>query len=196
MEEIISIKWWKTYSNKKCFVQLVNLFHFPFCHPKEGSCLFGKASKRFSLGKEALEHKLQLMNQSIKQKGGLSVRNLSIFNETFLGKQCWKFVSERNPLWKQVIVSKYKQEERGWCTKEAREGCGVGVWKAIRGGWEAFKDRTVFKVGFKNWVKFWKNQWYGDMPLRGSFLEFYSIVFSKIDQVVDVWDESTWSPRL
>ncbi|RVW79112.1 hypothetical protein CK203_048221 [Vitis vinifera] len=61
-------------------------------------------------------------------------------------------------VWDEVIVSKYKQEERGWCTKEAREGCGVGVWKAIRGGWEAFKDRTVFKV-------------------------------------VDVWDESTWSPR-
>lgn len=26
-----------------------------------------------------------------------------------------------------------------------REGYGVGVWKAIRGGWDAFKGRIVFE---------------------------------------------------
>lgn len=41
---------------------------------------------------------------------------------------------ERNPLWKWVNVGKYRLKEGGWCTKEVRQGYGVGVWKVIRGG--------------------------------------------------------------
>ena len=37
---------------KKYFTQLVNLLYFPFCCLEEGSYLFGKDSKIFSLGKE------------------------------------------------------------------------------------------------------------------------------------------------
>ena len=42
-----------------------------------------------------------------------------------------------NPLWKQVITRKHRQEEGGWHIKEVREGYGMGVWKTIRDGWEA-----------------------------------------------------------
>lgn len=55
-------------------------------------------------------------------------------------------MSERNLLWKWEIVRKYRQEEGAWCSREAREGYGVGVWKAIRGGWDAFKGRIVFEM--------------------------------------------------
>ncbi|RVW56377.1 hypothetical protein CK203_101734 [Vitis vinifera] len=71
-----------------------------------------------------------------------------------LGKWSWRFASERDPLWKQMIVGKYGQVEGGWCSKVVREGHGVGVWKAIRGKWEMFKTRTGFTIGFGNRVKF------------------------------------------
>ena len=61
-----------------------------------------------------------------KTKGGLGIKNLSILNKALLGKWSWRFVRERNLLWKRVIVGKYEQEG-GWCTKEVREGYGVGV---------------------------------------------------------------------
>ena len=60
-----------------------------------------------------------------KLKGGLGIKNLSILNKALLGKWSWRFVSERNLLWKRLIVGKY--EQGGWCTKEVREGYGVGV---------------------------------------------------------------------
>ena len=48
---------------------------------------------------------------------------------------------------------------------------GVGLWKAIRRGWGAFKARTRFSVG--NWrrIKFWQCVWHGDAPLQ-DFLSF------------------------
>lgn len=64
-------------------------------------------------------------------------------------------MKRNHPLWKQVIVEKYGQEEGGYIIKEVREVYGVGVWKTIRGKWEVLKDRTEFRVGAGNRVKFW-----------------------------------------
>ena len=30
-----------------------------------------------------------------------------------------------------MIREKYGKEQRGWCSKEVRDGYGVGLWKAI-----------------------------------------------------------------
>ena len=51
----------------------------------------------------------------------------------------------------------------------------MGMWKTIGGGWEAFKDGIGFKMGFGNRVTFWKDKWHGDMPLRESCSECYSL---------------------
>ena len=78
-----------------------------------------------------LLHKPHLVNWAVvcleKQNGGLGIKNLSVLNKALLGKWSWRFVCERNPLWKRVIVGKYGQQEGGWCSKEAREGYGVGM---------------------------------------------------------------------
>ena len=84
-------------------------------------------------------------------------------------------MSEKNPLWKRVIFGKYGLEAGGWCTKEVIERCGIGIWEAIRNGWEAFKDKTSFQVGSGNKVKFWKDTWCRDLSLTDSFLDLYSI---------------------
>ena len=67
-----------------------------------------------------------------------------------------------------------------------RERYEVRVWKAIKSSWEAFKDKTGFKVGFGNMVKFWKDKWCGDTFWKDSFLDFYSIASSKDPWVVNV----------
>ena len=88
-------------------------------------------------------------------------------------------MSEKNPFRKWVIVGNYGQEAGGWCTKEVRERHEVGLWKAIRSSWEAFKDKTSFNVDSENKVKFQKDKWCKDMPLKESFLKLYSIASSK-----------------
>ena len=55
----------------------------------------------------------------------------------------------------------------------------MGVWKAIRNCWETFKANTCFRVSFRNMVKFLKDRWCGDVPLREVFPYFFSIASFK-----------------
>ena len=62
----------------------------------------------------------------------------------------------------------------------------MNVWKIIKGGWEALKDRIGFKVGSYNRVKFWIDKWCRDTPLRKSFSDLYSISSLKDAWVIEV----------
>ena len=72
---------------------------------------------------------------------------------------------------------------------EAREGYGVGLWKAIRKGWDAFKSKISYVLGNKRRVKFWKDIWCGDTPLRTSFPSLFAIATSKEAWVCDAWEQ-------
>lgn len=82
----------------------------------------------------ALDQKPYLVNWATmcmeKQKRGLGIRSLSVFNKTLMGKWSWRFVSKRNSLWKRVIVGKYGQTTPGG-TKDVREGHGVGCGRLL-----------------------------------------------------------------
>ena len=54
-------------------------------------------------------------------KRGLRFRTLGTFNKALLGKWFWRFVIEKNPIWKWVIVGKYGQEDGVWCMNGVRE---------------------------------------------------------------------------
>ena len=69
------------------------------------------------------------------------------------------------------------------------------AWKTIRNGWKDLKVGMHFKVGFGNRVKFWKDRWCGDVPLRDTFPDLFSIASSKDARVADAWDGGSWNPR-
>ena len=97
MEETISIKGWKAYSDEEYFSSLSIYFMSLFVILKK---VVVRLEKETFCGEGgALEQKPYLVNWAIvcleKQKGGLGIRNLSIFNETLLGKWSWRFVSEK-----------------------------------------------------------------------------------------------------
>lgn len=52
---------------------------------------------------------------------------VSLLNWALLGKWCWRYVSNGNVLWKQIIERKYGEEGVGWHPCEVRGGYGVGV---------------------------------------------------------------------
>ena len=72
---------------------------------------------------------------------------------------------------------------------------GIGVWKAIRNSWEAFKVKTRLQVGSGTQVKVCDDRWCGEILLRDAFLGPYSIASSKDAWVVDVWNGGSWGPR-
>ena len=105
---------------------------------------------------------------------------------------------EREALWRQVISGKYGEEEGGWRSCVVRGSYGVGLWKAIRRGWDALGDNLVYSVGNGRRVRFWKDKWCGDDPLCTSFPSLFAISLDKEAWVADVWSHSgggVWAPR-
>ena len=43
--------------------------------------------------------------------GGVGLRKFTIMNKVLLGKWTWRFASDKEALWKQVLVAKYGQED-------------------------------------------------------------------------------------
>ena len=64
-----------------------------------------------------------------KEKGGLGVRNLTLFNKALLVKWLWRFGLEVHHLWRRVLVAKYGVDLGGWRTSHIRGPHSCGVWK-------------------------------------------------------------------
>ncbi|RVW37600.1 hypothetical protein CK203_073990 [Vitis vinifera] len=56
--------------------------------------------------------------------------------------------------WNQVIRGKCGEEQGGWCSKELRDGYGVGLWKATRREWHVVSSKLSFVVSNGQRVKF------------------------------------------
>lgn len=78
--------------------------------------------------------------------GELNIRKLDILNKVMLGKQLWRCDLEPNSLWRRIIQGKYRDIKEGLVHLKVREAFGVGLWKAIRRGWEEFSLRTHILV--------------------------------------------------
>jgi hypothetical protein len=54
---------------------------------------------------------------------------------------------------------------------------GVGLWKNIKKGWEKFSIHTRFEVGDGSKIRFWHDQWCGDVALK--LFQFYLVLLVK-----------------
>jgi hypothetical protein len=77
------------------------------------------------------------------------------FNQASLGKWLWRYATDREAYWRNVIEIKYESMEGDWCTKQVERPFGVGIWKHIRRGWEYFSKfsttKTLRSMGLKVW---------------------------------------------
>ena len=85
------------------------------CIPRVVRLRLEQIQRIFSWGGGAMERKLHLVKwatvYSDKRKGGLGVRCLSTFNRVLLCEWTWRFATERETLWKQVISRKFRVEK-------------------------------------------------------------------------------------
>jgi hypothetical protein len=93
------------------------------------------------------------------------------FNRALLGKWLWRFAMEMDALWRKVVDIKYGSMSGGWCSKEVGGSFGVGVWKCIRRGWDAFSAHVRYEVEDGSRILFWHDVWCGDLPLKLIFPE-------------------------
>ena len=110
VEETIFVKRWKATLIKSTLSTLPIYFMPLFVIPKREAVGLEKIHRDFLWVGGELEKKSHLVNWSIvyleKQNGSLGFRSLSFFNRALLGKWSWRFVKERYPLWKWVVVGK------------------------------------------------------------------------------------------
>ena len=109
-----------------------------------------------------------------KEKGGLGVKSLTIFNKALLGKWLWRFGMEDHHLWRRVLVAKYGVDLGGWQTSRIRGPHGCGVWKGIMLGWNDYFQHIEFVVGLGNRIRFWQDKWCGDRALLDRFPTLYA----------------------
>ena len=60
-----------------------------------------------------------------KKKGGLVwALEVSLLNWALLGKRNWRYVSDGEGFWKQIMEEKYRKEGAGWHPCEVRDAYG------------------------------------------------------------------------
>jgi hypothetical protein len=62
---------------------------------------------------------------TLKDSGGLGVRNMLQLNRALLGKWLRRFAIERDALWRKVVDIKYGSMRGGWSSKEVGGPYGV-----------------------------------------------------------------------
>jgi hypothetical protein len=87
-------------------------------------------------------------------EGGLGGSEFTCVQRARLGKRLWRYVHERDALWRVVVDSKYASAWGGWCSNEFHGSYGVGHWKNIRRGWEELSSHTRFEMGDGSKIQF------------------------------------------
>uniref|UniRef100_A0A7C9ALA2 Reverse transcriptase domain-containing protein n=1 Tax=Opuntia streptacantha TaxID=393608 RepID=A0A7C9ALA2_OPUST len=130
--------------------------------------------------------------------GGLGVRDLRLFNEALLGKWLWRFLNEKDNLWRKVVAIKYGTTNYGWYPSKTSGSYGCSLWRHISKCWEWFLPHFYFEVGDGTTISFWQNQWNGEGLLKDLFPSLFALAQDKEAFVADYrvlgTDSSVWRP--
>lgn len=105
--------------------------------PKTSEKLLISLCRNFLWGSKGGENKLAWIRwESIckpVKEGGLGIRDFGAFNRALLGKWVWRFLNDKNNLWKRVVKARFGELE--WSRSgEKSEGRGIrriGWWKSV-----------------------------------------------------------------
>lgn len=123
-----------------------------------------------------------------KKKGDLASGAL---RSKLLMKRLWKFASEEQTLWKEVILDKCERAGR-WTTKWFDSSCGISLWKSIRNLWPMIREKSFIKIRNGRKTLFWEDNWIGQGPLNQDFPEIFVLSLQREAIVADLWSPQGW----
>ena len=88
------------------------------------------------------------------KKGGLGIRSLSLLNRALLESGVGDMFLKGKSCGSKLKRGNMGRKEQASTLCEVGGGYGVGVWKAIRKGWNLFFSKTSFEVSNGRRVKF------------------------------------------
>ncbi|XP_026399408.1 uncharacterized protein LOC113295273 [Papaver somniferum] len=199
--------WKKTTLNRAGKIALINsvfaslpvyymsLFFMPASVAKK----LGKIMSNFLWNDNKGKKKMKLVKWPAfcrrRKFGGLGVKKIKTMNKALLTKWLWRFSTEDNVLWKDIIDEKYGVEQLGWFSKIPKITYERSLWKGIMNCSAIFKNHIKFKVNSSRNTSFWKDRWLLDIPLCLKFPHMFAISRSKDLTVAEVFNvnEAEWN---
>lgn len=89
-------------------------------------------------------------------------------------------------------------ENSCWEAKEVRVRHDCSFWKSIQKMRESFWKFIRFNLGLGREIPFWEDMWIGEVPLKTTFKNIYSLAVEPKGRVVDSYDVNgnIWNPGL
>jgi hypothetical protein len=136
-----------------------------------------------------------------KEKGGLGIQNLAIFNSSLLFKWKWRCLNDRSAPWQDLLRFRYGSLVANFMYGEGRIGLKqASIWwrdmwslgSEEDGGWFGNNISSLLRDGTD--ICFWKAKWIGTVPLKEYFSNLFNIS-SQQDCTISamgVWDSNDW----
>lgn len=126
-----------------------------------------------------------------KDQGGLGIGNLLIHNKALLGKWVWRYQSERQVFWAQIIHSIYGTDANGWEAGSARRATHRAPWKAISAVAQEINRGATHKLGNGRKIRFWHDQWLDARPLKDEFPLLFNLARTQESSVASMITEQS-----
>lgn len=97
-----------------------------------------------------------------KHHGGMGFRDMRIFNQAMLGKQCWRLLTEPNSLCARVLKGRYFPSGDFWTATCPRSASYT--WRSLLFGKEILKKGVRWCVGDGSMIRITSDNWIPDVP--------------------------------
>lgn len=114
---------------------------------------------------------------------GVGLHCLNHMNKALLFKWLWRFVTESDSLWRQVVSVKYGTMN-WWDAINPRVPHGCSLQKGIIQLLPLFKEGLGYEVGNGRRTKFWEDAWCRESSLKQEFRDLFDMAVDSLSSVV------------
>jgi hypothetical protein len=97
-----------------------------------------------------------------KSLGGMGFRDLNLFNQAMLGRQCWRLLTDPSSLCARVLKGRYFPDCEVWEAPQPRSASYT--WRSICYGMELVKQGIRWNVGDGSKIKLMTDNWIPGVP--------------------------------
>jgi hypothetical protein len=99
-----------------------------------------------------------------KGQGGLSFRDMKLFNQALLARQAWRLIQFPDSLCVRLLKAKYFPNRDIIDTVFTMDSSPI--WRAVEHGLELVKQGIIWRIGPGSHVNIWRDPWINMVPSR------------------------------
>lgn len=144
-------------------------------------------------GKKKVHWKSWDWLSSPKYLGGMGFRDMAIFNQAMLGKQCWRLLTEPHSLCARVMKGRYFPDGDFWSAQCPRSSSYT--WRSIMHGKKLLQQGILWRVGDGKTISILKDNWIPEVT-PGTFTTSYPLIDNQTVSALMDGDGKHWNTYL